>query len=98
MNVLAMKTTNKNAVNQIFNVAFGERTTLTELANNIKNELLKFDSEISDIKIKYGSKRVGDIPHSLASIEKAQSLLNYNPVYDIKQGLSEAINWYWNNL
>ncbi|MGV6845148.1 MAG: SDR family oxidoreductase [Lutibacter sp.] len=98
MNVLAMKTTNKKAINQIFNVAFGERTTLTELANNIKNELVKFDEKISDIKIKYGSERIGDIPHSLASIEKAQALLNYNPVYDIKQGLKEATNWYWNNL
>ena len=57
-----------------------------------------YDPKIKDIQIKYGPNRAGDIPHSLASIDKAKNLLNYNPQYSLKQGLQEAVKWYWNNL
>ena len=73
-------------------------TGLNELILILKNELSKFDNRISDIDVKYGTERVGDIPHSLASIEKAKKMLGYNPEYDIKKGLNKAINWYWNYL
>ncbi|SNR75786.1 SDR family oxidoreductase [Lutibacter flavus] len=98
MNLLAISTTNKNAVNQVYNVAFGERTTLNELVSTLRLKLSNFDERIANVKIKYGPTRVGDIPHSLASIEKAKKLLGYNPEFSIEQGLEAAVNWYWDNL
>lgn len=98
MNLLAITTTNQEALNTVYNVAFGERTTLLELANLLKKHLSEFDESIRAIEIKHRENRVGDIPHSLASIEKAKKLLNYNPKYNIDLGLKEAINWYWKNL
>ena len=64
----------------------------------IKNNLCKFDPEIKSINTVYGSFRNGDIPHSLASIDKAKANLNYNPQYSFQQGLEETIAWYWENL
>ncbi|MDR0789403.1 MAG: SDR family oxidoreductase [Bacteroidales bacterium] len=98
MNILAMQTTNPRAVNQIYNTAFGERTTLNQLVSYLKEFLSEFDREISKIVPTYGANRVGDIPHSLASIDKAKELLSYNPQYSMRDGLKEAIAWYWKNL
>lgn len=98
MNILALTTKNQNAINTVYNVAFGERTTLLELANLLKDYLSAFDPKIQDVSIKHTNFRKGDIPHSLASIDKAKQLLNYKPEYDIKKGLEHAINWYWENL
>ena len=98
MNMLALTTENPSAVNQIYNTAFGERTTLNQLVSYMKDNLTKFDPEIGKIEPIHGPNRVGDIPHSLASIEKAQSLLGYAPKYSMKEGLKEATEWYWNNL
>ncbi|MEA3444231.1 MAG: LPS biosynthesis protein WbpP, partial [Bacteroidota bacterium] len=50
------------------------------------------------VKAKYGPERQGDVVHSLASIDKARNLLGYNPKFDIKKGLKEAVKWYWENL
>ncbi len=71
MNLLAISTTNKKALNTVYNVAFGQRATLIELVENLKLNLSKFDAKITSINIKYGPERIGDIPHSLASIEKS---------------------------
>ena len=98
INILSMLTNKKDAVNTVYNVAYGERTTLNELINLLKDSLSIFDSKIASVKIKYGPTRQGDVPHSLASIEKAKKLLNYNPQFNIKNGLKQAINWYWENL
>jgi len=98
MNELAMLTKNKEAINTVYNTAFGERTTLNELVNSLKDFLSEFDNEIANVPIIYGENRVGDIPHSLASIEKAKKLLNYQPKFSMRDGLKEAVNWYWNNL
>lgn len=98
MNLRAATTTNQDAVNTIYNTAFGERTTLNELVKDLKEYLSEFDPEISKIEIKYGSARKGDIPHSLASIEKGKNLLHYRPQYSLRDGLKEAISWYWQNL
>ncbi len=98
MNELAIKTKNTEAINTIYNTAFGERTTLNEMVHYLKEYLSQYDAAISNVKIIYGEKRNGDIPHSLASIEKAKKLLNYNPKYSFKEGLKESINWYWENL
>ncbi len=98
MNLLALTTTDKAALNTVYNTAFGERTTLNQLVSYLKEYLSEYDSSIADVKIEYGPNRSGDIPHSLASIDKAKSLLGYNPHYNMKQGLNEAIKWYWENL
>ncbi len=86
------------SANHVYNVAFGDRTTLIELIQIVKEYLTAYDSKIGSIEILHGPERAGDIPHSLASIEKAKDLLGYNPQFDIKAGLKEAIKWYWENL
>lgn len=97
MNELAMLTTNSKAINTVFNTAVGDRTNLNELASYIKEFLTKYDPEIANIEILHGPNRIGDIPHSLAAIDKAKELLGYNPSHKIKAGLKEAVTWYWNN-
>ncbi len=97
-NQLAATVQDENAVNTVYNVAFGERTTLNQLVEYLKTFLSKFDKEIADVEIKYGPSREGDIPHSLASIDKAKSLLGYSPEFSVRSGLESAIEWYWNNL
>jgi len=98
MNLLAIETTNPEAVNQVYNTAFSERTTLNQLVSYLKEFLSEFDSEITNQHVIYGPTRSGDIPHSMASIEKARRLLGYVPKYSLKKGLKEAVNWYWENL
>jgi len=97
-NILCMLTENKEAINTVYNVAFGERNTLNDLITYLKESLSEFDPKIKDIEVAYGPNRLGDIPHSLGSIDRAKNLLNYNPQYSLKKGLEEAIKWYWNNL
>ena len=98
MNELAMLTQNPEAINTVFNTAFGDRTTLNDLIRNLQMELSEFDSNIAKIKIIYGPNRAGDIPHSLASIDKAKKLLGYNPKFSMQEGLKESVKWYWENL
>ena len=98
MNELAIATQNPAAVNTVYNTAFGDRNTLNDLVYYLKEFLSEFDPKIADIPVVYGPQRAGDIPHSLASIEKAKELLNYNPVFSMKDGLKEAVKWYWQNL
>lgn len=98
MNMLALETTNPEAINQIYNTAFGERTTLNQLVSYLKEFLSEFDEEIKNIHEIHGMNRIGDIPHSLASIDKAKSLLGYNPKYSMREGLKEAVSWYWENM
>lgn len=98
MNMLAMTTTNPDAVNQIYNTAFGEMTTLNQLVDYLKEYLSEFDPEIAKVEIVHGPNRLGDIPHSLACIDKAKKLLGYNPKYSMRDGLKEAVKWYWHNI
>lgn len=98
MNMLAMNTNNKEAINTVYNVAVGEQTTLNELVFILKENLSKYDSKIQSIDLIHAENRVGDIPHSLADINKAKRLLGYSPKFDIRNGMKEAIDWYWNNL
>ena len=97
-NLLAITTKNKEAINTVYNVAFGERNTLKDLVEILKENLIKLDSKIKDIQVIHGPNRIGDIPHSLASIDKAKRLLEYKPQFSLQKGLKEAVNWYWNNL
>ena len=97
-NLLSITTKNKKAINTVYNVAFGERNTLKDLVELLKKHLTEFDPKIKDIQVIYGPNRVGDIPHSLASVDKAKNLLAYNPQFSLEKGLKKAVNWYWNNL
>ncbi|WP_298395809.1 SDR family oxidoreductase [Flavobacterium sp.] len=98
MNELAMTTDNKEALNTIYNTAFGDRVTLNDMVGLLKKYLSKYDASIAEVAVTYGPERVGDIPHSLASVEKAKRLLNYNPKYSFSLGLEEAVKWYWEHL
>ncbi len=97
-NHLAASVSNKEALNQVYNVAFGERTTLNQLYDYIQKLAGAYDKEILKIPIIYGPERAGDIPHSLASIEKAKRLLGYSPTHSVSEGLNEAVKWFWDNL
>lgn len=98
INELAMLSKNQEAVNTVYNTAFGDRTTLRQLVGYLKENLSEYDTAIKNVEVIYGPERAGDIPHSLASIDKAKRLLNYNPEYSIQLGLKEAVSWYWENL
>lgn len=97
-NHLASVVQNKEALNQVYNVAYGERTSLNQLFYFIRNLAAQFDKSILTIEPVYGPVRDGDIPHSLASIEKAKKLLYYAPTFSVEEGLKEAVKWYWENL
>ena len=96
-NLLSM-TAPQEAVNTVYNVAFGDRNTLNDLMRYLKELLSAYNPAIEDIAVVYGVKRTGDIPHSHASIAKAQKALQYHPHYSLQQGLKEAIQWYWEDL
>jgi UDP-N-acetylglucosamine 4-epimerase len=98
VNHLAAINEEREALNQVYNVAHGERTSLNQLFKTIRSIAGEFDKEILKIEPVYGPVRSGDIPHSLASIEKAKRLLGYSPVLNVKEGLAEALKWYWTNL
>jgi len=98
INLLALLTSNPEAINTVYNAAFGERTTLNQLVAFLKEFLSEYDSAIAQIPIQHGPNRTGDIAHSLASIEKAKQLLEYHPAYNLKNGLREAVKWYWENF
>ncbi|MFD0976348.1 SDR family oxidoreductase [Salinimicrobium gaetbulicola] len=98
MNLLAITTENANALNQVYNTAVGSRTNLLELAQLLKMYLSVFDQRVAQVEIKHGPNRAGDIPHSLASVDKAKSFLGYFPQVDLKKGLKETSDWYNKNL
>lgn len=98
MNELAMLTQNQDALNTVYNTAYGDRTTLNQMTSLLKEYLSEYDPQIANIQVVHGPNRVGDIPHSLASIDKAKKLLNYSPQYSFQEGLKEAVKWYSENL
>jgi len=97
-NILAATVQNKDALNTVYNVAYGDRITLNELVLILKELLSKYDQEVKNIEIKFGSERAGEVKHSLASIDKAKKFLNYSPTHDLRKGLEEAVEWYVKNL
>jgi UDP-N-acetylglucosamine 4-epimerase len=98
MNELAMTTENPEAVNTVYNTAYGDRNTLNDLIGYLKTLLAEYDPKIAEVAIEYGPNRAGDIPHSLASIDKAKTILGYDPKFSLQEGLKEAVGWYWENL
>jgi UDP-N-acetylglucosamine/UDP-N-acetylgalactosamine 4-epimerase len=83
---------------EVFNIAYGGNTTLSELFLALRQELSRHDPEILSIKPKLGKHRLGDIPHSLASILKAKTILNYDPLYSAEQGFQLAADWYFKEM
>ncbi len=98
MNHLAITTENEQAINQVYNTAVGDRTTLVQLTQLLKKYLSHYDTKIAKVEIVYGPSRKGDISHSLASVDKARELLRYKPSFRIEEGIKEAVDWYWRNL
>ena len=97
-NLLSLVVDDKKAINTVYNVAFGDRNTLNDLVGYLKEYLSEFDETIANVEIKYGENRMGDIPHSHASIQKAKDFLKYNPQFSLQNGLKESVKWYWKNL
>lgn len=97
-NHLAALVTRKDAVNQVYNVAHGERTSLNELFGYIRTIAGRRDTIVLSIEPLYGPFRSGDIPHSLASIEKSKNLLGYSPTFNVAGGLEQTVNWYISEL
>ena len=85
-------------IDMVFNIAYGGNTTLLSLFNCLRNNLSKYDAAIGNIKPTFRENRAGDIPHSQASIIKAQRILNYQPKFDALAGFEQACEWYWNNI
>lgn len=98
VNQLAALADNPEALNTVYNVAFGENTTLVELYEQMVKNLSEFDTRIAAIKPVFGPDRQGDVKHSLASIEKARNLLGYQPAFSFGQGLKLASAWYWDSM
>ena len=85
-------------IDLVFNVAYGGNTTLNELFYCLRDNLAKYDSKIATIKPTYRENRAGDIPHSQASIIKAQRILGYQPKFSAIQGFEHACEWYYKNI
>ena len=96
-NMLAAFATDPNAINTVYNVAYGERTTLNQLVQSLKKFISEYDQSIAGTEPIHGPNREGDIPHSLASIEKAKKNLGYSPRYNFAEGLRMAVEWYKEN-
>jgi len=88
---------NKYYFSEVFNIAFGQQTSLSDLFSILRDNLKKFDKDISKILPKYDKPRAGDIPHSQASILKALTVIGYQPLFSAEMGLISAIEWYYNN-
>ncbi|GIJ93916.1 epimerase [Capnocytophaga stomatis] len=98
MNLLSITSENPDAVNQVYNTAVGDRTTIKDMAELLRKFLAEYDPKIAEVEILNGPNRLGDVPHSLAFIEKAQKNLGYQPSHKFAEGLKEAVDWYWKNL
>jgi len=94
LNIQALLTQNNSAINQIYNVAYGEATSLNSLFSMLRDEMELLDQGVKAIEPIYEKIRVGDIPHSLASIEKAKQLLHYAPEISVEEGIKRTVAWY----
>lgn len=97
-NILAATIENAEAVNQVYNIAVGEQTSLNELFRLLQTGVRQRDNSIPETKPVYGDFRAGDVRHSLADIRKAQQLLDYAPKHRTGEGLELAMDWYQKNL
>ena len=96
-NIKAALSDNKESVNQVYNVAFGENTNLNELVKAIKDGLKALGIDPSTSKVINGPDRAGDVKHSLADISKANNLIGYKPLFSFDEGIEQTIAWYCND-
>ncbi|MBX2980339.1 MAG: SDR family oxidoreductase [Flavobacteriales bacterium] len=92
--VCALEATDPACSGQVFNVAYGDRSTLLELIDALRNELGKLDPAIAQVGVEHVAARAGDVRDSLADIGKARRLLGYAPQFDLQRGLERAVPWY----
>jgi UDP-N-acetylglucosamine/UDP-N-acetylgalactosamine 4-epimerase len=97
-NILAALAEQDAAINQVYNIAVGDRTTLNQLLACLSENLAPRFAHLQHFKPVYRDFRSGDVRHSLADISKAQTLLGYAPTYHVGEGLTKALDWYLNNL
>ena len=97
-NLLAATTLNEKALNQVYNIAFGQRTTLNELYKLIKEKVVEIHHPSIVREPTFRDFRVGDVRHSLADISKAKALIGYEPEFSVRDGLDKAAEWYVKNL
>jgi UDP-N-acetylglucosamine 4-epimerase len=97
-NLLAATSTNQAVLNQVFNIAVGDRTSLNQLFFSLRSNLSRRSPQLKDIQPVYREFRSGDVRHSLADISKATSFLGYDPTHRINRGLFEAMDWYVNDF
>lgn len=97
-NLLAAAVENPSALNQVYNIAFGDRTTLNTLFLMIKASLGEFDDNIRNISPAYGPFRSGDVRHSQADITRAKKLLGYSPSYSVKSGIIKTTDWFYRKM
>lgn len=93
-NHLAAITSKREAINNVYNIACGQNISIIELFENIRNLISKYDISVKDIPAIFGPPRKGDVMHSLASIEKGKSLLNYDAKIDFASGLKQTVDWF----
>lgn len=96
-NILAATSTNMNAINQVYNVAYGTSTTLNDLHQILVQNIAKYNYQTIENKPSYQDFRPGDVLHSLADITKAKKFLSYNPIYSAEEGLENTVNWFIKN-
>jgi UDP-N-acetylglucosamine 4-epimerase len=100
-NLLAATVSDKRAVGQVYNVAYGENTTLNKLYALLRENLMRINPELAwlaDLEPDHAPFRPGDVRHSLADVSKAAQMLGYAPTHSVERGLSEAVGWYAANL
>jgi UDP-N-acetylglucosamine/UDP-N-acetyl-alpha-D-glucosaminouronate 4-epimerase len=97
INQLAAITRNRDAINMVFNVAYGGRVSLIDMFESLKLNLSRYSKTIQDIQLNFGAERAGDVKHSQADIGLAKELLGYNPEFNFENGIKEYVDWYWNN-
>ena len=93
-NLLAACAKDKDALNQVYNVAFGEQTSLNELFELIQERVAQTFPQVQHQKPQYRDFRAGDVRHSLADVSKSKALLGYDPEFSVRDGLDNAANWY----
>ncbi|TAK91058.1 MAG: Vi polysaccharide biosynthesis UDP-N-acetylglucosaminuronic acid C-4 epimerase TviC [Burkholderiaceae bacterium] len=98
VNLLAATVQNKDSANQIYNVAVGDRTTLNQLFILLRDALAPTHPHVANATPNHAPLRAGDVRHSQADIDKAKTLLGYQPTHNVHQGIAEAIGWYANHL
>ena len=95
---MSARTTHENAVNQVINVAFGEKTTLNELFGLIRERVAVCNPAAAQLEPVYRDFRAGDVRHSLGDINNGKGILGYEPEYSVRDGLDKAAKWYGRNL